>query len=189
MDLINTVQTWGAYDNNGQNTPDKTEDDTPAMLSISAPLTSGDKANLIAEGDIYLGDMFGLYRFENWFYQITMSGEEVHQWLEFAATKIRVDGEGVPYVTNGDLTYYDVIMGDGFHYEIVVSKPEGERVVNMKYQGQPVRRSGPSCQTGTPRRRRRYFRALDGGFRIGSRRKDKKFRNYSLPLNHVSRTS
>ena len=138
MDLINTVQTWGAYDNNGQNTPDKTEDDTPAMLSISAPLTSGDKANLIAEGDIYLGDMFGLYRFENWFYQITMSGEEVHQWLEFAATKIRVDGEGVPYVTNGDLTYYDVIMGDGFHYEIDVSKPEGERVVNMKYQGQPV---------------------------------------------------
>ncbi|MBR3077344.1 MAG: 5'-nucleotidase C-terminal domain-containing protein [Oscillospiraceae bacterium] len=138
MDLINTVQTWGAYDNNGQNTPDKTEDDTPAMLSISAPLTSGDKANLIAEGDIYLGDMFGLYRFENWFYQITMSGEEVHQWLEFAATKIRVDEEGEPYVTNGDLTYYDVIMGDGFHYEIDVSKPEGERVVNMRYQGQPV---------------------------------------------------
>ena len=138
MDLINTVQTWGAYDNNGENTPDKTEDDTPAMLSISAPLTSGDKANLIAEGDIYLGDMFGLYRFENWFYQITMSGEEVHQWLEFAATKIRVDDEGVPYVTNGDLTYYDVIMGDGFHYEIDVSKPEGERVVKMTWNGADV---------------------------------------------------
>ena len=138
MDLINTVQTWGAYDNNGENTPDKTEDDTPAMLSISAPLTSGDKANLIAEGDIYLGDMFGLYRFENWFYQITMSGEEVHQWLEFAATKIRVDEEGEPYVTNGDLTYYDVIMGDGFHYEIDVSKPEGERVVKMTWQGADV---------------------------------------------------
>ena len=138
MDLINTVQTWGAYDRTGENTPNKTEDDTPAMLSISAPLTSGDKENLIAEGDIYLGDMFGLYRFENWFYQITMSGEEVHQWLEFAATKIRTDGEGVPYVTNGDLTYYDVIMGDGFHYDIDVSRPEGERVINMRYQGQPV---------------------------------------------------
>ena len=138
MDLINTVQIWGAHDRTGENTPDKTEDDTPAMLSISAPLTSGDKANLIAEGDIYLGDMFGLYRFENWFYQITMSGEEVHQWLEFAATKIRVDEEGLPYVTSGDLTYYDVIMGDGFHYEIDVSKPEGERVVKMTYNGQPV---------------------------------------------------
>ena len=138
MDLINTVQTWGAYDRTGNNTPDKTEDDTPAMLSISAPLTSGSKENLIAEGDIFLGDMFGLYRFENWFYQITMSGEEVHQWLEFAATKIKVDDAGKPYVTNGDLTYYDVIMGEGFHYDIDVSKPEGQRVVNMTYNGQPV---------------------------------------------------
>ena len=138
MDLINTVQIWGAYDRTGNNTPDKTEDDKPAMLSISAPLTSGDKENLISEGDIYLGDMFGLYRFENWFYQITMSGEEVHQWLEFAATKIQVDAEGKPYVTNGDLTYYDVIMGEGFHYDIDVSKPEGERVINMRYNGEAV---------------------------------------------------
>ena len=138
MDLINTVQTWGAYDRGGVNTPDNDKDDEPAMLSISAPLTSGSNANLISEGPIVLGDMFGLYRFENWFYQITMSGEEVHQWLEFAATKIQVDGAGNPYVTNGDLTYYDVIMGDGFHYDIDVSLPEGERVINMTYQGQPV---------------------------------------------------
>ena len=138
MDLINTVQAWGAYDRTGENTPDKAEDDVKPMLSISAPLTSGDKENLIAEGDIYLGDMFGLYRFENWFYQITMNGEEVHQWLEFAATKIQVDSEGNPYVTNGDLTYYDVIMGEGFHYEIDVSKPEGERVVVITYNGEPV---------------------------------------------------
>ena len=138
MDLINTVQIWGAYDRTGENTPDKTEDNTPAMLSISAPLTSGDKENLISAGDIVLGDMFGLYRFENWFYQITMSGEEVHQWLEFAATKIQVDEAGKPFVTSGDLTYYDVIMGDGFHYDIDVSKPEGQRVVNMTYNGEPV---------------------------------------------------
>ena len=138
MDLINTVQTWGAYDRGGVNTPDNDKDDEPAMLSISAPLTSGSNANLISEGPIVLGDMFGLYRFENWFYQITMSGEEVHQWLEFAATKVRIDDEGVPYVTSSDLTYYDVIMGDGFHYDIDVSLPEGERVINMTYQGQPV---------------------------------------------------
>ena len=139
MDLINTVQIWGAYDRTGENTPDKTEDDTPAMLSISAPLTAGDKANLIPAGDIYLGDMFGLYRFENWFYQITMSGEEVKEWLEFAATKIKLDGDGKPYVTSGDLTYYDIIMGEGFHYDIDVSREEDDRVVNMTYNGQPVK--------------------------------------------------
>lgn len=138
MDLINTVQLWGAYDRTGENTPDDETDDTMAQLSISAPLTSGDKANLISAGDIYLGDMFGLYRFENWFYQITMSGEEVHQWLEFAATKIQIDGEGNPTVSNGDLTYYDVIYGDGFYYEIDYTAPIGARVKNITYKEKAV---------------------------------------------------
>ena len=57
--------------------PDDKTDDTPAQLSITAPLTSGNAENLISEGDIILGDMFQLYRYENWFYQITMSGKEV----------------------------------------------------------------------------------------------------------------
>ena len=138
MDLINTVQIWGAYDNTGLNTPEDKTDDTPAQLSISAPLTVGDNPNIIPEGNIYLGDMFKLYRFENWFYQITMSGEEVHQWLEFAATKIRVDGEGKPYVTSGDLTYYDVIYGDGFSYVIDYKAEAGSRVVSMTYNGVEV---------------------------------------------------
>ncbi len=137
MDLVNTVQLWGAYDNTGENTPDDQTDDKPAQLSISAPLTSGDNANIIDKGDIYLGDMFKLYRFENWFYQITMKGEEVHQWLEFAATKIKVV-DGKPTVNTGDLTYYDVIYGEGFSYVIDYTKPEGERIVSMTYNGKEV---------------------------------------------------
>lgn len=70
MDLVNRVQILGAYDRTGKNTPNNPDDDTPAQLSISAPLTSGSKENLIPKGDICLGDMFSLYRFENWFYQI-----------------------------------------------------------------------------------------------------------------------
>ena len=138
MDLINQVQIWGAYDRTGKNTPDDKTDDTPAQLSISAPLTSGDNANLIPKGDIMLGDMFGLYRFENWFYQLNMSGKEIRTWLEFSATKIRVDGEGNPYVTNGDLTYYDVIYGDDFSYQIDYTKPEGSRVVSVTYKNKEV---------------------------------------------------
>ena len=137
MDLINTVQLWGAYDNTGKNTPDNPKDDKPAQLSISAPLTSGDNANIISKGDIFLGDMFKLYRFENWFYQVTMSGEEIHQWLEFAATKIKVV-DGKPTVSTGDLTYYDVIYGEGFSYVIDYSKRAGKRIVSMTYNGKEV---------------------------------------------------
>lgn len=47
MDLVNRVQILGAYDRTGKNTPNNPDDDTPAQLSISAPLTSGSKENLI----------------------------------------------------------------------------------------------------------------------------------------------
>lgn len=138
MDLINRVQIWGAYDNTGLNTPDDPTDDTPAMLSISAPLTSGDAANLIEKGDIVLGDMFRLYRYENWFYQIRMSGKEVRTWLEYAASKVQQDENGELYI-DGGLTYYDVIYGDGFYYEIDYTAPEGSRISAMVYNGKPVK--------------------------------------------------
>ena len=129
MDLINQVQLAYAYDYNGLNTPDDPSDDQMAQLSISAPLTSGNAANLIPAGDIVLGDMFRLYRYENWFYQITMTGKEVRTWLEFAATNVRADG------TATNLTYYDVIYGEGFYYEINAKAPEGSRITKMTYNG------------------------------------------------------
>ena len=132
MDLINQVQLAYAYDYNGQNTPDDPTDDQMAQLSISAPLTSGNAANIINKGDIVLGDMFKLYRYENWFYQITMTGKEVRTWLEFAATNVRPDG------TATNLTYYDVIYGDGFYYEINAKAPEGKRITKMTYNGVDV---------------------------------------------------
>ena len=128
MDLINKVQLAYAYDYNGQNTPDDPSDDTMAQLSISAPLTSGSAANIIPAGNIYLGDLFKLYRYENWFYQITMTGKEVRTWLEFAATDSQK--------TNA--TYHDVIYGDGFHYEVDTTAPEHSRIVRMTYNGVPV---------------------------------------------------
>ncbi len=132
MDLINQVQLAYAYDYNGQNTPDDPSDDEMAQLSISAPLTSGDAANIIPEGDIVLGDLFRLYRYENWFYQITMTGKEVKTWLEFAATNVDENGKA------SNLTYYDVIYGDGFYYEINAKAPEGKRITKMTYDGVDV---------------------------------------------------
>ena len=132
MDLINKVQLAYAYDYNGQNTPDDPTDDQMAQLSISAPLTSGNAANIINAGDIVLGDMFKLYRYENWFYQITMTGKEVRTWLEFAATNVDENGKA------SNLTYYDVIYGDGFYYEISAKAPEGKRITKMTYNGEDV---------------------------------------------------
>ena len=137
VDLVNQVQIWGAYDRGGVNTPDDTSDDTPAQLSITAPLTSGSAENLIPEGDIVLGDMFSLYRYENWFYQITMSGKEVRTWLECSASKVVTNDDG-SYGISGGLTYYDVIYGEGFSYVIDPDDPSGSRISSMTYNGKEV---------------------------------------------------
>ena len=137
VDLVNKVQIWGAYDRTGENTPDNEEDDAPAQLSITAPLTSGNAENLIPEGDIVLGDMFKLYRYENWFYQITMSGKEVRTWLEYSASKVQVRDDGTVNIQGG-LTYYDVIYGEGFSYVIDPAQPQGSRIVSMTYHGAEV---------------------------------------------------
>ena len=136
VDLVNKVQIWGAYDRTGENTPDDTSDDAPAMLSITAPLTSGSAENIIPEGDIVLGDMFKLYRYENWFYQITMSGKEVDTWLEYSASKVQIEEDGSVTILGG-LTYYDVIYGTGFSYTIDPSKEVGDRVT-ITYNGEAV---------------------------------------------------
>ena len=136
VQLINEVQMWGAYDRTGENTPDDPSDDTAPMLSITAPLTSGNAENLIPEGEILLGDMFRLYRYENWFYQITMTGKEVDTWLEYSASKVVVNEDG-SITIEGGLTYYDVINGEGFFYEIDPSREVGDRVT-LTYNGEAV---------------------------------------------------
>ncbi len=137
VDLINDVQRWGAYDRTGKNTPDDKSDDTIAQLSITAPLTSGNAANLIPKGDITMGDLFRLYRYENWFYQIKMSGKEIKTWLEYSASKIN-DGANGPTISGG-LTYYDIITGPDFSYVIDYSKPVDSRVTSMTYKGAEVK--------------------------------------------------
>ena len=140
VDLIHTVQIWGAYDRTGNNTPDNTTDDTPAMLSIVSPLKSSAE-NYLSKGNIYMDDIDALYpENENkWVYQVEMTGNEIYYWLEFAASKLKKDSTGKIYVPSTQIKNYDVIMGEGFHYEIDMTKAAGERVFNMTYNGQTVK--------------------------------------------------
>ena len=104
----------------------------PAIVGTGEEVTDA-----LTEGDIVLGDMFKLYRYENWFYQITMSGKEVRTWLEYSASKVQVRDDGTVNIQGG-LTYYDVIYGEGFSYVIDPAQPQGSRIVSMTYHGEEV---------------------------------------------------
>ena len=137
MDLIHTVQIWGAYDRSGATSSGA--DNEPATLSIVSPLLPAEGAEYyLTEGDIYLEDIDALYpeNAKSWLYQIEMTGEELKAWIEFSATLIKEDENGF-FIPPYSLKNYDTVMGDGFRYQIDMTKPVGERV-SMLYNNQPV---------------------------------------------------
>ena len=106
----------------------------PAQLSICAPLTSGAEVrDLIPAGDIPMRLLYQLYVFENWLYRVNMTGEQLRLWLEHATTNY-TSAWDPDYLGGG--YYTDEIYG--LYYEIHYYAPEGKRIQNMQYQGQPV---------------------------------------------------
>jgi 2',3'-cyclic-nucleotide 2'-phosphodiesterase / 3'-nucleotidase len=115
-----------------------------ADISFAAPLSFDVK---IPEGDITVGDMFKLYRFENLLYTIKMSGEEIKRYLEFSYSqwlntmknkddyllKYRTGSDGKPILVNGRLWLknqaYDFDSATGIDYTVDVRKPEGHRII------------------------------------------------------------
>jgi 2',3'-cyclic-nucleotide 2'-phosphodiesterase/3'-nucleotidase len=114
-----------------------------ADLSFAAPL-SFDVS--ISKGPITVSDMFKLYRFENFLYTMSLSGDEIQKYLEFSYSewvntmkgpgdlllKLRTDKDGKPILTNGKAWFrnqsYNFDSASGIDYIVDVSKPEGSRI-------------------------------------------------------------
>lgn len=118
---------------------------TNADISFTAPLSIYSE---ISEGDIYVGDLFNLYRYENLLYTMELTGEEIHNYLEYSyagwfnTMKDENDNllqferdekdelilskrSGSPMLKN---RYYNFDSAEGINYLVDVTKPEGERI-------------------------------------------------------------
>lgn len=118
-------------------------DITGADISFAAPL-SFDVS--IPKGEITVGDMFKLYRFENMLYTMELKGEEIEKYLEFSYSgwlnvmkspgdyllKYRLDKDGKPVLTNNQLWLrnqpYNFDSAAGLEYIVDASKPDGQKV-------------------------------------------------------------
>ena len=112
-------------------------DITSAEVSFAAPLEYDFS---LPEGDVYVRDMFSLYRYENMLYVMTLTGQEIKDYLEMsygqwvntmksANDHLLLLGEGdTPRLKN---KCYDFDSAAGIIYEVDVTKPAGQRV-NIK---------------------------------------------------------
>jgi len=123
---------------------------TGADISFAAPLSFDVK---IPEGEITVGDMFKLYRFENMLYTMNLTGDEIQKYLEFSygqwlntmegpgdyLLKLRLGKDGKPVLTDGKAWLknqpYNFDSAAGIDYVVDVSKPEGHRVFIKSLSG------------------------------------------------------
>lgn len=135
MDFVNRVQA-DAVDRALEGTPNA---DLP-VLSIAAPFN---RAAVIPEGPVTIRDIAGLYVFPNTLFGVEMTGAQIKDYLEYSAKYFNQTAPGAPVdpatLTNaGGTPDYNYDMMSGVSYDIDISKPVGERIVNLSYGGAPI---------------------------------------------------
>lgn len=110
----------------------------------------------IGKGEVYVRDMFNLYKYENLLYTMNLSGQEIKDYLEYSygqwfnqmknaddnLLNFRRDEKGEFILSRGApqlaSSYYNFSSAAGINYTVDVSKPAGERVsIQSTAGGQP----------------------------------------------------
>ncbi|MDR1346907.1 MAG: bifunctional metallophosphatase/5'-nucleotidase [Prevotellaceae bacterium] len=120
-------------------------DITKADISFTAPLSFDAE---ILEGNVYVSDMFKLYRYENLLYTMQLTGREVKDFLEYSyslwTNRMQTSADDILLFRetgnnrNGLLEnpYYNFDAAAGIIYTVDVTKPAGEKItIKSMYSG------------------------------------------------------
>lgn len=121
MDLINHVQ----LKNSG--------------ADVSASALFADTSD-IRQGPVNYGDIFGIYKFDNTLYRVEVTGAELKKYMEWSAACYNqwIPGD-ISISFNPEKPGYLYDMFAGVDYEIDLSRPAGQRIVNLMFKGAPLK--------------------------------------------------
>ena len=120
IDLIGTVQ----LENSG--------------ADVTAVALFKDTSDL-KQGDLNYGNMFDIYKYPNVLYTVEVTGAEMKAYMEWAAECWNQWQPGDINISfNPDKAGYLHDHFIGLNYEVNLSKPAGERIENVTFQGQPL---------------------------------------------------
>ena len=126
---------------------------THADVSFAALLSFNAE---IKKGEVYVRDMFNLYKYENLLYTMKLSGQEIKDYLEYSygqwfnqmknaddnLLNFKRDAKGDLIISRGTpqlaAGYYNFSSAAGINYTVDVSKPAGERItISTMANGKP----------------------------------------------------
>ncbi|MDO9099863.1 MAG: 5'-nucleotidase C-terminal domain-containing protein [Caldisericota bacterium] len=109
-----------------------------ADLSLAAMLPT--VAPSFSKGPLTVRDMYSLYIYENTLFAIKVTGQQIKDCLEWSATYFNRYSYGTTYadLVNPAVRGYNYDMLQGADYVIDITKPVGQRIIGLTYQGQPM---------------------------------------------------
>ena len=111
-------------------------DITGADVSFCAPLSFNAE---IREGDIYVSDMFNLYKYENMLYTMELTGQEIKDFLEMSyaiwTNQMKSPDDHLMLLNDEDNGFgrfknpsFNFDSAAGIIYTVDVTKPQGEKI-------------------------------------------------------------
>ncbi|MEW8973850.1 MAG: 5'-nucleotidase C-terminal domain-containing protein [Tissierellaceae bacterium] len=94
----------------------------------------------IKAGNITYASIFDIYKYPNTLIGIEIDGKELKDYMEWSARYYNTFKPGDINISfNPDIRGYNYDMFQGVEYKIDISKPEGQRIVDLKFKGEPVK--------------------------------------------------
>ena len=121
IDLINNVQLKA----------------TGADVSGAALFSSGSN---LRKGDVNYANIFEIYKYPNTLVGVEVTGKELKDYMEWSANYYNTFTKGDINISfNPDIRVYNYDMFQGVDYKVDISKPIGERIVDLKFKGELVK--------------------------------------------------
>jgi len=94
----------------------------------------------VHQGPVTVREVYGLYHYENTLVVVELTGRQIKDALEHSARYFRPyePGRTPAELIDNKIPGYNFDIAEGVSYEIDLTHPFGERIVNLRFQGQPL---------------------------------------------------
>ncbi|SFC41604.1 2',3'-cyclic-nucleotide 2'-phosphodiesterase / 3'-nucleotidase [Alkalibacterium subtropicum] len=90
-------------------------------------------------GDLSYADIFDIYKYPNTLVGVEVTGAQLKEYMEWSADYYNQYTEGdVTISFDPEIRGYNYDMFQGVDYKVDISKPKGERIVDVMFNGEPL---------------------------------------------------
>jgi 2',3'-cyclic-nucleotide 2'-phosphodiesterase/3'-nucleotidase len=106
---------------------------------VSMAACFNDRAH-IAQGAVTVRDIAGLYEYENTLVTVELTGQQLKDALEHSTRYFKQyePGKSLTDLVDTRIPGYNFDVAEGVTYDIDLTKPLGQRIVNLKFKGQSL---------------------------------------------------